>query len=104
MLPKRTGIAQGYVVPRNSWYGLTFRRNEATPMSIILLTWELGGGLGHLVNLLPLARGLSQRGNRVFAAIKTGRNARVGYSMLPTSVGPRVVLQILPKTTTMKCI
>jgi hypothetical protein len=39
-------------------------------MSTILLPWELGGGLGHFVNLLPLARELSQRGNRVFAAIK----------------------------------
>ncbi len=29
-------------------------------MATILLTWELGGGLGHLVNLQPLAQGLSE--------------------------------------------
>lgn len=34
-------------------------------MATILLAWELGGGLGHLVNLQPLARGLSNRGHRV---------------------------------------
>ena len=39
-------------------------------MATVLLTWELGGGLGHLVNLLPLARGLRQRGHRVVAAVQ----------------------------------
>jgi len=39
-------------------------------MATILLTWELGGGLGHLINLLPLAEGLCRRGHRVFAAVK----------------------------------
>jgi UDP:flavonoid glycosyltransferase YjiC (YdhE family) len=44
-------------------------------MATILLTWELGAGLGHLVNLLPLARGLLQRGHRVYAAgSKRGRS------------------------------
>ena len=39
-------------------------------MATILLTWELGGGLGHLVNLLPLAQGLFERGHRVVAALR----------------------------------
>jgi UDP:flavonoid glycosyltransferase YjiC (YdhE family) len=73
-------------------------------MSTILLTWELGGGLGHLVNLLPLARELSQRGNRVFAPVKTGRSATVGYSIAKTSAEPHVVLQTSPKTTFMRCM
>ena len=38
-------------------------------MVAILLTWELGGGMGHLINLLPLARGLRLRGHRVVAAL-----------------------------------
>ncbi len=39
-------------------------------MARVLLTWELGGGLGHLVNLEPLARSLSRRGHEVYAALK----------------------------------
>jgi UDP:flavonoid glycosyltransferase YjiC (YdhE family) len=39
-------------------------------MANILLTWELGGGLGHLVNLLPLAKHLRQQGHRVAAALR----------------------------------
>jgi len=39
-------------------------------MATILVTWELGGGLGHLVPLRPLVQGLCQRGHRVFAALK----------------------------------
>ncbi len=39
-------------------------------MATILLTWELGGGMGHLINLLPLARGLRLLGNRVVAALR----------------------------------
>ena len=39
-------------------------------MGTALLTWELGAGLGHLVNLLPIAEGLKQRGHRVVAALK----------------------------------
>lgn len=39
-------------------------------MAKILLTWELGGGLGHLVNLKPFADGLARRGHQVFAAFK----------------------------------
>ena len=39
-------------------------------MGSVLLTWELGAGLGHLVNLLPLARGLAERGHRVTAMLR----------------------------------
>jgi len=39
-------------------------------MATILFTWELGGGLAHLIHLLPLARGLRQRGCRVAIALR----------------------------------
>jgi hypothetical protein len=39
-------------------------------MGTILISWELGGGLGHLVQLAPLARGLAARGHKVFAALR----------------------------------
>jgi len=39
-------------------------------MARVLLTWELGGGLGHLVNLKPFAQRLSERGHHVYAALK----------------------------------
>ncbi len=39
-------------------------------MATVLLTWELGGGLGHLVRLQPLAKGLCDRGHRVFVALR----------------------------------
>jgi hypothetical protein len=45
-------------------------KDEATIMSTILLTWELGGGLGHLANLAPLARRLAERGHRVVVALR----------------------------------
>jgi len=34
----------------------------------IVLTWELGGGLGHMMNLRPLAAELVARGHEVFIA------------------------------------
>jgi UDP:flavonoid glycosyltransferase YjiC (YdhE family) len=39
-------------------------------MATILLTWELGGGMGHFVNLRALAGGLVAEGHRVFAALR----------------------------------
>ena len=39
-------------------------------MATVLLTWELGLGLGHLTTLLPLAKGLCRGGHRVFAALR----------------------------------
>jgi len=45
-------------------------------MATILLTWELGGGLGHLMNLRPIAAELVRRGHRVFAALRDLSQAR----------------------------
>lgn len=45
-------------------------------MATILLAWELGGGLGHLMNLRPLAEGLVRRGHRVVAALRDLSSAR----------------------------
>jgi UDP:flavonoid glycosyltransferase YjiC (YdhE family) len=39
-------------------------------MSRILLAWELGSNLGHLSRLLPLARGLKERGHDVLVAAR----------------------------------
>jgi hypothetical protein len=39
-------------------------------MATILMTWELGAGLGHLMQLLPLAKGLVARGHTVYAALR----------------------------------
>jgi UDP:flavonoid glycosyltransferase YjiC (YdhE family) len=42
----------------------------AGTMENVLLTWELGGGLGHCVNLAPLAAGLASRGHVVYFAAR----------------------------------
>jgi hypothetical protein len=39
-------------------------------MATILLAWELGGGLGHFMNLRPLMEELPRRGHRVIAALR----------------------------------
>ncbi len=49
-------------------------------MATILLAWELGGGLGHFMNLRPLAAGLVARGHRVTAAL---RDLSVARRFLP---------------------
>src|SRR4051812_18842315 len=36
----------------------------------VLFAWELGGGLGHLMQMLPLARGLVRSGHRVAVALR----------------------------------
>jgi UDP:flavonoid glycosyltransferase YjiC (YdhE family) len=36
----------------------------------ILFCWELGGGLGHVMQILPLADALVRRGHRVFVALR----------------------------------
>ncbi len=69
-------------------------------MARVLLTWELGGGLGHLASLLPLARGLRERGHRVFVALRDlSRAAKVfagvdlSYLQAPIktrAAGPRI--------------
>ena len=53
----------------------------------VLFCWELGGGLGHLMQMLPLARGLAERGHRVFVALRdlhkaTGVFGGAGVSFL----------------------
>jgi len=54
-------------------------------MATVLLTWELGGGMAHLVNLLPLARGLRERGHRVFAALRHLSSAETVFGELDIS-------------------
>jgi len=39
-------------------------------MARVLLTWELGLGIGHLMNLRPIGQELIRRGHQVFAAIR----------------------------------
>jgi len=39
-------------------------------VATILLTWELGGGIGHLMNLRPIGAELVRRGHRVVAALR----------------------------------
>ena len=52
-----------------------------------LFCWEVGGGLGHLMQMLPLAEDLAQRGHRVFVALRQLERAaavfgRAGVSFL----------------------
>src|SRR5258706_14281818 len=49
-------------------------------MLTILLTWEQGGGLGHIIPLLPVAAGLANRGHRVFVAVRDLSRARSVFS------------------------
>lgn len=39
-------------------------------MATVLLAWELGGGMGHLARLRPIAEELVRRGHRVIAALR----------------------------------
>ena len=39
-------------------------------MARILFTWELGGGLGHVVRFAPIVRELTSAGHEVFAAVR----------------------------------
>jgi len=45
-------------------------------MATVLLSWELGGGLGHLVRLWPIAKGILNRGHRVVAVVQDVVQAR----------------------------
>ncbi len=51
-------------------------------MAKVLLAWELGAGLGHLTNLLPLAQGLCKNGHRVFMALRDLSNAEKVFAGL----------------------
>ena len=44
-------------------------------MAKVLLTWELGGGSGHFVNLRPFVYGLEAAGHKVFVALRDPRRA-----------------------------
>lgn len=64
-------------------------------MARVLLTWELGEGLGHLSALLPVVEGLCRRGHLVFAALKdlpraagVFRAADVTYLQAPIKIRP----------------
>src|SRR5450432_2916174 len=39
-------------------------------MATVLFTWELGGGLGHLMTMSPLVKALAADGHRVVVATK----------------------------------
>jgi hypothetical protein len=62
----------------------------------VLLVWELGGGLGHLARLAPLARTLRRRGHRVVAALRDTQRAEAFFGEVPVvgvpgadAAGPR---------------
>jgi len=63
-------------------------------MATVLLAWELGGGLGHIMQLWPYAQGLAKRGHRVVVALKDLARARtifgntVSYLQAPTRTRP----------------
>lgn len=49
-------------------------------MATYLFAWELGLGLGHLVNLRPLAAGLRERGHRVELVLRNLAQARTIFT------------------------
>jgi UDP:flavonoid glycosyltransferase YjiC (YdhE family) len=51
-------------------------------MARILLTWELGGALGHLMSLRPLAIGFLERGHEVFLAARDLSRVRTAFAEL----------------------
>ncbi|MGD9719799.1 MAG: glycosyltransferase [Pirellulales bacterium] len=57
-------------------------------MATFLLTWELGGGLGHLVPLRALAIGLRQRGHRAVVAVNDLPGASALMSEIPCIPAP----------------
>lgn len=54
-------------------------------MANIFIAWELGGGLGHVSNLLPLAKHLAARGHAVHVALRDLSLARY-FSDLPVEI------------------
>lgn len=58
-------------------------------MATILFAWELGGGLGHITQLGPLASALAALGHRVYAALRELGAARQTFD-------PRVALLQAP--------
>jgi len=63
-------------------------------MATILLTWELGAGIGHLMRLRPIGQELVRRGHRVVAAVRDLSRvgeifAGTGIACLPAPLIPR---------------
>ena len=74
-------------------------------MANVLITWELGGGLGHCVKLAPLAARLVDRGHTVYFAArdvataqKVLRNPRVKYLQSPCVVAKQSHISRQPRT------
>ncbi len=55
-------------------------------MSTVLLTWELGAGTGHCVNLCPVADALCGQGHQVVAAVRNLATARRVFDSLPVKL------------------
>jgi hypothetical protein len=51
-------------------------------VATVLMTWELGGGLGHIVRLAPLARGVRDAGHRVVVALRDLSRAKGIFGQL----------------------
>jgi hypothetical protein len=58
-------------------------------MATVLLTWELGAGIGHLMNLRPIGEELVKRGHRVIAAVRFLSRAQeiLGSAGITTVIG-----------------
>src|SRR5688500_4148992 len=52
-------------------------------MATVLLTWELGGGMGHLARLRPIALALSRLGHRVIGAFGELSNVTTVFAEVP---------------------
>jgi UDP:flavonoid glycosyltransferase YjiC (YdhE family) len=63
-------------------------------MATVLLAWELGAGIGHLMNLRPIGRELVKRGHRVVAVVRDLLSvdevfAGTGIAFMPAPIIPR---------------
>lgn len=66
-------------------------------MGTVLFAWQCGGGLGHLVQMRPLARGLAAQSHRLFVAFRNLSSAvrlygDVGVKFLQAPYRPRGLL------------
>jgi UDP:flavonoid glycosyltransferase YjiC (YdhE family) len=62
-------------------------------MATILLTWELGWGIGHPMNLRPIGQELVKRGHRVIAAVNDLANVREVFAGLGIAAIPAPVVR-----------
>src|SRR5213596_1969503 len=49
-------------------------------MATVLFAWELGGGLGHMMQMAPLARALVRRAHRVYVALREVAEAESAFA------------------------